>query len=56
MANTTIYFPDDSKTKELLKRVEIYRATHEKLLSHKPSFSECVIRGLKKLVEVDKNK
>jgi hypothetical protein len=54
MPNTTIYLPDDSKTKELLKRVEVYRETHEKVLQHKPSFSECVIRGLEKLVEVEK--
>jgi hypothetical protein len=54
VANVSIYLPEDAKAQEILKRVEIKRDAFEKEFGRKPSFSEMVMLGLEKLVQVEK--
>lgn len=51
----SIYFPDDAKTKEVLKRVEARQNAQAKVLGRRPSFSEIILEALKKLVSVKNN-
>jgi len=52
--NKSIYFPEDSKTKEILKRVNAWMDLRKKAFGQKISFSEAVLLGLEKLVTVNK--
>ena len=52
--NKSIYFPDNAKTREVLKRVGVVMKNREKAYGRKPSFGEMCLEGLKKLVTVKK--
>ena len=48
----TVYFPDDAKTKEVFKRVEVYQKKRGEAYGKDPSFSEIVVEALTALVSV----
>ena len=54
MANVSVYIPDDAKSKEVLKRVEMKRDLYKKQFGREISFSEMVMQGLALLVQVGK--
>jgi hypothetical protein len=56
MPNVSIYIPDDAKSQEIMKRVEIKQEAYEKQFGRKISFSELVMQGLALLVQVNDKK
>jgi len=49
----SVYFPENPETKEILRRVDLWRESRAKLEGvKKPAFGDAVLAGLKKLVSV----